>query len=134
MGLPISEPDAVNPKEKVPSVLIAEDDPGIRLTLEVVLQEENLDVHFASNGQEALDLARSIHPQVMVIDHMMPKKDGRTVVDELRASADTATIPMIILSGIARGEEQDWNGAEFLGKPFSPDELVDRIMGLLKTK
>ena len=124
----------MKPTEPTPSVVIAEDDPGIRLTLEVVLQEENLDVHFAANGQEALDLARSIHPQVMVIDHMMPKKDGRTVVEELKASADTATIPIVILSGVARGEEQDWNGAEFLGKPFSPDELVDRIKGLLKTK
>ena len=49
--------------------------------------------------------------------------DGRTVVEELKASADTAGIPIVILSGVARGEEQDWKGAYFLGKPFSPDEL-----------
>ena len=116
-----------------PTVVIAEDDPGIRMTLELVLEQEGLDIHFASNGQEAVDLARTLHPRVMVVDHMMPRKDGRTVVEELKASADTAGIGMIILSGIARGEEQDWKGAQFLGKPFSPDELVDCIKRLLKT-
>ena len=119
---------------KTPSILIAEDDPGIRLTLELVLQEEDLDVHFAENGQQAIDLAKSLQPQVMVVDYMMPKKDGRTVIEELRATKATSGIPIVILSGIARGEEQDWKGAHFLGKPFSPDELVDRIKGLLDTK
>ena len=116
---------------KPPAILIAEDDPGIRMTLELVLGEENMEVHFASNGEEALDLARRIRPQVMVLDHMMPRKDGRAVVEELKAHEETKRIPVVILSGIARGEEQDWRGAEFLGKPFSPDELVDRIKSLL---
>lgn len=119
---------------KNPAILIAEDDPGIRLTLELVLQEEGLDVHFAENGQQAIDLAKSLQPQVMVVDYMMPKKDGRTVVEELKASEATSGIPIVILSGVARGEEQDWKGAHFLGKPFSPDELIDRIRDLLHTK
>jgi DNA-binding response OmpR family regulator len=120
--------------KKTPAILIAEDDPGIRLTLELVLQEEGLDVHFAENGQQAIDLAKSLNPQVMVVDYMMPEKDGRTVVQELKASAATSGIPIVILSGVARGEEQDWQGAHFLGKPFSPDELIDRIRALLDTK
>lgn len=117
---------------KPPTVVIAEDDPGIRLTLEVVLGEEDMDVHFASNGEEALDLARRIKPQVMVVDHMMPRKDGRAVVEELQANEETRRIPVVILSGIARGEEQDWRGAVFLGKPFSPEELIDQIKSLLE--
>ena len=121
----------MEPPTKPPSVLIAEDDPGIRLTLEVVLGEEDFDIHFAANGEEALDLARRLRPKVMVVDHMMPRKDGRAVVEELKADEATRRIPIVILSGVARGEEQDWRGAEFLGKPFSPDELVDRIKSLL---
>lgn len=116
----------------MPVVIVAEDDPGIRLTIEVVLAEEAMDVRFASNGEEALELARRLNPQVMVVDHMMPRKDGRTVVEELKASEATRRIPVVILSGVARGEEQDWRGAVFLGKPFSPDELVDRIRSLLQ--
>ena len=119
---------------QTPAILIAEDDPGIRMTLELVFQEENLDVHFAENGQQAIDLAKSLQPQVMVVDYMMPKKDGRTVVEELKSSAATSAIPIVILSGVARGEELDWKGAHFLGKPFSSDELIDRIKGLLVTK
>ena len=117
-----------------PSVLIAEDDPNIRMTLEVVLEGENLDVHFASDGEEALEIARRVHPQVMVLDHMMPRKDGRAVVQELNADDEMRRIPVVILSGIARGEEQDWEGAEFLRKPFSPEALVHTIRDLLEAK
>ena len=120
--------------DETPRILIAEDDAGIRLTLEVVLQEEDWNVHFARNGQEAIDLAKKLDPQVMVVDYMMPKKDGRTVVEELKAIKATSAIPIVILSGVARGEEQDWNGASFLRKPFSPDELVECIKELLRPK
>ena len=118
--------------KKLPKVVIAEDDPGIRLTIELVLQEEDLDIHFASDGIEALDLARKVQPQLMVVDQMMPKMDGKTVVTELQRDEATRKIPVVILSGMAQGEDEDWHGAEFLGKPFSPDELVDRIRLSLK--
>ena len=114
-----------------PSVLIAEDDPNIRMTLELLFEDEGLDLHFASNGEEALELAHRLRPQVMVLDHMMPRKDGRAVVEELKADEETRSIPVVILSGVARGEEQDWRGAEFLRKPFSPDELLHTIRSLL---
>lgn len=112
--------------------MIAEDDPGIRLTIELVLQEEDLDIHFAADGIEALDLARKVHPQLMVVDQMMPKMDGKTVVNELQRDETTKKIPVVILSGMAQEDDEDWHGAQFLGKPFSPDELVDRIRLLLK--
>ena len=111
---------------------MAEDDPGIRLTIELVLQEEDLDIHFAADGQEALDLAHKVHPQLMVVDQMMPKMDGKTVVSELQRHESTKKIPVVILSGMEHDENENWYGAEFLGKPFSPDDLVDRIRHLLK--
>ena len=122
---------AVSLDKKCPTVVIAEDDPGIRLTLELVLQEEDLDIHCAADGQEALDLARKMRPQLMVVDQMMPKMDGKTVVTELHRDENTREIPVLILSGMEQAEDEDWYGAEFLGKPFSPDELVDRIRLLL---
>lgn len=117
----------------LPRVVIAEDDPGIRMTIEFVLEDEDLDVHYASDGEEALDLARKVKPHLMVVDQMMPKMDGRAVVEALKQMDETKEIPIVILSGVARGQDEDWHGADFLGKPFSPDELVKLIKDHLET-
>ncbi len=103
------------------------------MTIEFVLEDEDLDVHYASDGEEALDLARKVKPHLMVVDQMMPKMDGRAVVEALKQMDETKEIPIVILSGVARGQDEDWHGADFLGKPFSPDELVKLIKDHLET-
>lgn len=122
-----------NSSEEPPKVLIAEDDPGVRMVLGLALEDENLDVHFASDGEEAVHLAEEMRPSVMVVDQMMPKMDGHAVVSALRKNKRTRSIRVVVLSGMARGEDEDWQGADFIGKPFSPDELVGHIRTLLKT-
>jgi DNA-binding response OmpR family regulator len=57
--------------------------------------------------------------------------DGKEVLAALRADASTAHIPVVVLSGMARGAPADWPGAHFVGKPFSPDALVKRIREVL---
>ena len=108
-------------------VLVAEDDASVRLTIEFVLADEGFQVLLAEDGEQALDLARSELPDVILLDQIMPKLDGKQVLKALRAEEQTRDIPVFVLTGMARGAAEDWPGAQFVGKPFSPDDLVRLI-------
>lgn len=115
-------------------VLVAEDDPSVRMTIEFVLTDEGFDVLLAEDGEEALRMALESTPDIILLDQMMPKMDGKEVLLALRAEPSTAQIPVVVLSGMARGAPTDWPGAHFVGKPFSPDALVKRIRDVLGQK
>ncbi|MFN2587636.1 MAG: response regulator [Actinomycetota bacterium] len=114
-----------------PLVLVAEDDFNVRLTLEIVLEDEGFDTLLAADGEEALAAARRAVPDVILLDQIMPKLDGKQVFHALRADETTKDIPVFVLSGMERGLAAEWPGAEFVGKPFSPEELVRRIRSVL---
>jgi DNA-binding response OmpR family regulator len=101
------------------------------MTLEFVLEDEGFEVILAEDGEQALALALSETPDVILLDQIMPKLDGKQVLTALRAAVSTKDIPVLVLTGMARGAPEDWPGAHFVGKPFSPDELVDRIRKVL---
>lgn len=108
-------------------VLVAEDDASVRLTLEFVLQDEGFDVLFAHDGEEALRLARDSMPSAILLDQVMPKMDGKEVLSALRSDAATSTIPVFVLSGMDLAAPEEWADARFVGKPFSPSELVSQL-------
>lgn len=110
-----------------PKVLVAEDDASVRMTIEFVLNDEGFNVVLAEDGEQALTLARSELPDVILLDQLMPKLDGKQVLSALREMDSTRSIPVFVLSGMSRGGPEEWPGAEFVGKPFSPDELVALI-------
>lgn len=110
-----------------PLVLVAEDDAGVRMTIEFVLEDEGFDFATASDGQEALDLARSRRPDVILLDNLMPKLDGKEVYAQLKADPQTAAIPVLVMSGMSSGDPGEWPGARFVGKPFRPDDLIRAI-------
>ena len=114
-----------------PKVLVAEDDRSVRMTIEFVLEDEGFEVHMAADGAEALQKAREILPDVILLDQIMPKMDGKEVFAALRADESTRSIPVIVLTGMARGAPSEWPGAHFVGKPFAPEELVDQIRELV---
>jgi two-component system alkaline phosphatase synthesis response regulator PhoP len=114
-----------------PKVLIAEDDPSVRMTLEFVLEDEGFSVLMAEDGIEALRIAGEELPDVILLDQMMPKMDGKRVLDALRSTDATRRIPVLVLTGMGRDTEEEWAGAQFVGKPFSPDDLIERIRGVL---
>jgi DNA-binding response OmpR family regulator len=114
-----------------PLVLVAEDDYNVRLTLEIVLEDEGFEILLASDGEEALAAARTSLPDVILLDQIMPKLDGKQVFTALRADESTKDIPVLVLSGMERGVPAEWPGAEFVGKPFNPEELVRRIRAVL---
>jgi DNA-binding response OmpR family regulator len=112
-------------------VLVAEDDPSVRMTIEFVLNDEGFDVLLAEDGEQALSIALEAKPDVILLDQIMPKMDGKEVLQALRKDDSTKDIPVLVLSGMSRGEPSDWPGAHFVGKPFSPDALVQRIREVL---
>lgn len=114
-----------------PLVLVAEDDFNVRLTLEIVLEDAGFEIMLAADGEEALRAARETTPDVILLDQIMPKLDGKQVLHALRQDEATRDVPVLVLSGMERGVPDDWPGAQFVGKPFSPEELVRRIRAVL---
>jgi DNA-binding response OmpR family regulator len=115
-----------------PLILVAEDDASVRLTLEFVLKDEGFEVICVADGEKALAQALESSPAAILLDQIMPKMDGKQVLAALRREEATKDIPVLVLSGMGRGAPGDWPGAEFVGKPFSPDDLVRRIRNVLK--
>ena len=109
-------------------VLIVDDDPRIVKFLEVKLKASGYGVLTADSGVQALEQVEAQEPDLVVLDLLMPKKDGFETLRELRASN---SVPVIILS--AKEAETDkikglkLGADDYLAKPFSPDELVARI-------
>lgn len=114
-----------------PVVLVAEDDPSVRMAIEFVLEGEGFEVLLAEDGERALAMAQTKSPDAILLDQMMPKLDGKQVLSRLRESKDTAEIPVLVLTGMARGAPSEWPGAHFVGKPFAPDDLIESIRGAL---
>jgi two-component system KDP operon response regulator KdpE len=109
-------------------VLIVDDDHRILKFLEVKLKASGYGVLTADNGFQALELVEAQEPDLVVLDVLMPKKDGFETLRELRAFS---SVPVIILS--AKEADTDkvrglkLGADDYLSKPFSPDELVARI-------
>ncbi len=118
---------------KAKRILLIEDDPDISLIVETYLRQANYIVETANNGLDGLDKALSQEIDLIVLDLMLPKLDGSSLIKELRKTHDTAVIMLT-----AKREEIDRiNGLElgaddYLTKPFSPRELLARIKAILR--
>ncbi|MGC9941218.1 MAG: ATP-binding protein, partial [Verrucomicrobiota bacterium] len=119
-----------------PLVLVADDEPDMRRFLVSQLEDE-YEVVEAMDGNEATEKAQSILPDVILLDLMMPHKDGLQVCRELREYAPTVAIPIILLT--ARADEEakfdalQMGANDFLAKPFSSTELQARIKNLIES-
>jgi signal transduction histidine kinase len=119
-----------------PLVLVADDEPDMRRFLVSQLMDD-YELVEAVDGQEAAEKAQELLPDVILLDLMMPQKDGLQVCRELRAYAPTAGIPIILLT--ARADEEakfdalQMGANDFLAKPFSSIELQARIKNLIES-
>lgn len=108
--------------------LVVDDDPAIREILVTNLEAEGMDVRTADNGDDAGSLARSIKPDLIVLDVMMPGRDGYAVLSDLKSDPATSEIPVVLLTAKA-GDDDVWEGWKsgadyYITKPFSVDELM----------
>jgi signal transduction histidine kinase len=117
--------------KRISSVLVIDDEPNVRLTLEALLEGAGYDVEMAENGLEGLEKARKTHPDVILLDVMMPGMNGYEVCHALRADSQLAEVPIFMitalddrnsrLAGVSAGAD------DFLSKPFDSLELEIRL-------
>jgi DNA-binding response OmpR family regulator len=116
-------------------LLVVDDDPDIRDIVELNFMMEGFEVLTAANGREAEEIVRSQRPDAVLLDIMMPERDGIDVLTALRADPATHDIPVVLLSAKAtNGEVLDgWRAgaAGYTTKPFDPEELVRYVSHLL---
>ena len=116
-----------------PLILTADDDLVVHESLGLCLQSEGDQHQSEYDGQQALDMIESLHPDMMVLDLMMPKVTG---IDVCRTVRQTSSLPIIMLT--AKGEEIDrilgleLGADDYIVKPFSPREVLARIKAVLR--
>lgn len=119
-------------------VLVADDDELLRTLMEHKLAAAGYEVVTAADGSEALTLAAHERPDVIVLDAMMPERDGFDVLRALKEDPSLSATPVVMLT--SRKSERDIVGAlrsgaaEYITKPFMPEELLTRIERLLAAK
>ena len=118
-----------------PLVLVVDDEEDIRFVVRARLEAAGFRVETASNGLEGLTRARRLHPDLILLDLMLPGMDGFNVCGMLKRDQQFSAIPIIILS--ARSQQKDFEtgialGADaYLTKPFSGPELIGKVRELL---
>ena len=118
------------------TILVIEDEEDIADLIAFNLKRNDFQVELALDGLQGLAAARSLRPDLIVLDLMMPGMDGVSLFRELQREESTREIPVIMLT--ARGQTEDriaglqLGADDYMTKPFSPKELVLRVQGLLK--
>jgi CheY-like chemotaxis protein len=117
-------------------ILVADDDPVILRLIQVNLELEGYQVLTANNGEEAVETATAEHPDLVILDIMMPRLDGYQACERLKAEAPTKDIPIVFLSAKAQQADiekgKSYGVEAYLTKPFDPTELlavVDSLVG-----
>jgi len=117
-------------------ILVVDDNKDLVEVLRLSLKHAGFSIATATNGIEALKKARSVSPDLILLDLMLPELDGFAVCETLRKDPTTASIPILILSGLtsqlARLAGLESGGTEFIAKPMNPGSLVSRIKTMLK--
>ena len=117
-------------------ILIVEDERDILQLVKLYLEKEGYRVSTAATGPDGLKAVRSEHPDLLVLDLMLPGMDGLEICKRLRADQQTAMLPIIMLT--AKAEESDTviglelGADDYVTKPFSPKALVARVKALLR--
>jgi len=127
--------------EKRAKILLVDDDPDFVETTKTVLESKPYQIIIASNGDEGLRKAREEKPDLILLDVIMPVKDGFTAAEQLKKDPQLSKIPTLMLTAFAtKGREtsipvsrgMELETEDYIDKPVSPDELLARVEKHLK--
>ena len=117
------------------TILLVDDEPDILKMLEVRLKKSGYNIIMAPTGEECLQKAEKEHPDLVLLDILLPGISGFEVARQLKAKASTKDIPVIIVTALI-GKDVENKGLErgadyFISKPFDPEELLAKIKTIL---
>jgi CheY-like chemotaxis protein len=116
-------------------VLVVDDEPDVLLLCRLNLQQRGHELLEAADGSTALEIARELHPDVIVLDLMLPGISGYDVLEALQRDAETTDIPVLVLTAKSlRADRERSHGlgaSAFLTKPFLPHELCEMVDSLV---
>jgi two-component system alkaline phosphatase synthesis response regulator PhoP len=111
-------------------IVVADDELYIRLLVKDIL-EAYYDVLEASNGEEAIIITRTQHPDLVLMDILMPKLDGYTACYAIKNNELTKDIPIVMLTGVGhelnKKLSQEMGASGYITKPFDPEDLLDKV-------
>ena len=116
-------------------ILLADDSITIQKVIELTFSDEDFELHTVGNGQKAMDEIRSVRPDIVLCDIIMPEKNGYEVCEFIKSSDDLKQIPVLLLTGAFEPFDQERAKAAgcegFLAKPFEPQTLISKVKELL---
>jgi len=127
-----------NPADTLPRVLIADDDPLGAELLEAYLSDSGYELRTASDGEQTLQLVAAWHPDLILLDVMMPRISGFEVCKRLRADAATRDIAILMITALDQPSDVDRavdaGTDDFLSKPINKTDLLLRVRALLRSR
>jgi DNA-binding response OmpR family regulator len=120
-------------------ILCIEDEPEMIDLIKLILNRRGFEVVGASGGKEGLKVVREIHPDLVLLDLMMPEMDGWEVYQQMKAEESTRNIPVIIVTAKAQNIDKVLGlhiakVDDYIAKPFGPQELIDSVEKILSQK
>jgi DNA-binding response OmpR family regulator len=117
------------------SVLVAEDEPNIALSLQFIMNKAGFSVRVAEDGNLAILEIKKETPDVILLDIMLAKRDGFSVLETIKKNPKWSSIKVIVLTAKSRDEDKqralNLGADDYITKPFSSRQLVDRVINLL---
>lgn len=117
----------------MPKILIVDDDPQVTMLLKRYFDSKRFEVVTVNQSSKAMSTARLMHPDLFILDLMMPPPDGFELCRQLRADPDFAQTPILIITAmdISNSKATSFGANDYLSKPFNLDEIMSKIYQLL---
>jgi CheY-like chemotaxis protein len=131
-----SGPPATLPRSR-PIVLMVEDDEFTHQLVAVTLDSQDIELVFESDGAVALERIRAVRPDLVLMDVVLPGRDGVELTQGMKTDPELASIPVVMVTGEARREilmrSMEAGASDFIVKPFTPDALIAKLVKFLPT-
>jgi DNA-binding response OmpR family regulator len=117
------------------SVLVVEDEPNIVLSLQFIMKRSGHDVRIAEDGEAALRAMENQTPDVVLLDIMLPKRDGLSVCEAIRANPEWSDVKILVLSAKSRETDKEkalsLGADDYITKPYSTRDVCERVNAML---